>query len=234
METRHYLGFHSPFGAAFRHVAGLPGGEWAALIGWSSGAFKVGARERWLGWLPEQQFRRRHLIASNTQFLVLPGFRVQNLASRVLGLSARRLSSDMEALQEHPVLLAETFVDPAMFVGTCYRAAGWQEIGETRGFGRDAGGWRDMAARRRFWRTRCALARQRRWAGWTSRRPGAAGRRRCRRRVGCAECRTLGQTRIRELGGVATSTPPAVSSHIFLLHRAEIGRIRASIGSARP
>ena len=49
----------------------------------------------------------------------------------------------MEALRGHPVLLAETFADPAMFAGTCYRAADWTEIGETRGFGRDAGGWRE-------------------------------------------------------------------------------------------
>ena len=95
-------------------ACGLPGGEWAALLGWSSRAFKVGAWERWLGWLPEQQFRRLHLIAGNTRFLVLPGFRVPNLASRVLGLSARRLSSDMEALRGHLVLLTETFVDPAL------------------------------------------------------------------------------------------------------------------------
>ena len=52
--------------------------------------FKVGARKRWLGWLPEQQFRRLHLIAGNTRYLVLPGFRAPNLATRVLGLSARR------------------------------------------------------------------------------------------------------------------------------------------------
>ena len=34
----------------------------------------------------------------------------------------------------HPVLLAETFVDAARFRGTCYRAAGWQCLGVTRGF----------------------------------------------------------------------------------------------------
>ena len=129
----------SPSGAALRQVAELPGGEWAAMLGWSPGAFKVGAQERWLGWLPEQQFRQLHLIASNVRILVLPGFRVPNLASRV----ARRLSSDMEALRGHQVLLAGTFVDPALFAGTCYRAAGWTEIGEMRGFGRAAGGWRE-------------------------------------------------------------------------------------------
>lgn len=26
--------------------------------------------------------------------------------------------------------MAEAFVDPALFAGTCYRAAGWMEIGE--------------------------------------------------------------------------------------------------------
>jgi hypothetical protein len=30
-------------------------------------------------------------------------------------------------------LLAETFVDPQHFFGTCYRAAGWQEVGLTKG-----------------------------------------------------------------------------------------------------
>ena len=161
MEAHRYLGFRSPLGAALRHVAELPGGEWAALPSWSPGAFKIGARERWLGWLPEQQFRRLHLIASNTRFLVLPGFRVPNLTSRIPGLSARSLSSDMEALRGHPVLLAETFVDPAMFVGTRYPAAGWTEIGETRGFGRDAGGWREHGRPKTVLCARCSR-RQRR------------------------------------------------------------------------
>ena len=126
----------SPFGAALRHVAGS--GRCC-----STGRLGRSRSERWLGWLPEQQFRRLHLIAGNTRFLVLPGFRVPNLVSRILGLSARRLPSDMEALRGHPVLLTETFVDPSMFAGTCYRAVGWMEIGETRRFGRDAGGWRE-------------------------------------------------------------------------------------------
>ena len=81
-------------------MASPPGGELTALPGWSPGAFKIGARERWLGWPPRRQFRRLHLIASNTRFLVLPAFQVPNLASRALGLSAKCLSSDMEALDE--------------------------------------------------------------------------------------------------------------------------------------
>ena len=32
-----------------------------------------------------------------------------------------------------------TCVDPALFAGTCYRAANWIEVGTTRGFGRVRG-----------------------------------------------------------------------------------------------
>ena len=44
--------------------------------------------------------------------------KVRNLASRVLGLSLRRLSGDMRAVHGFPVLLAETFVDPSRFSGS--------------------------------------------------------------------------------------------------------------------
>ena len=69
------------------------------MFGSSHGAFKVGGRERWPGWLAEQQSRRPHLIAGDAPFLVLPVFQVPNLASRVLGLSAKCLSPDLEALR---------------------------------------------------------------------------------------------------------------------------------------
>ena len=35
---------------------------------------------------------------------------------------------DMEVPQRHLVLLAETFMDPSRFAGTCCRAVGWMEI----------------------------------------------------------------------------------------------------------
>ena len=76
-------------------------------------------------------------------------YAVPNLASRVLGLSARWLCGDMLARRGHPVLLAETFVDPALYRGTCYRAAGWEEVGETRGYARRRGGWEEHGCRKR-------------------------------------------------------------------------------------
>ena len=144
VASHHYLPFHGLFGKGLRHVA-VHGETWLALIGWQPGAFKLAARDGWIGWSAEQQFRRLHLIANNARFVILTPCRVPNLASRVLGLSLRRLSADMQAAHGYPVLLAETFVDPARFAGTCYRASNWRSLGVTRGFAREPGGparWR--------------------------------------------------------------------------------------------
>ena len=89
-----------------------------------------------MGWSRERQFRRLKLVANNSRFLVLNGGGARNLASRVLGLSVGRLSSDMEEAHGFPVLVAETFVDPSRFRGTCYRASNWTRLGETRGYTR--------------------------------------------------------------------------------------------------
>ena len=145
MAEHHYLPFRGLFGKSLRHVA-VRGEAWLALLGWQAGAFKVGVRDAWVGWSREQQFSRLHLIANNSRFAVLEAGRVPNLASRALGLSLRRLSRDVRAAHGYPVLLAETFVDPSRFAGTCYRASNWVSLGRTRGFSREPGGtarWRE-------------------------------------------------------------------------------------------
>ncbi|MBW2599441.1 MAG: DUF4338 domain-containing protein, partial [Deltaproteobacteria bacterium] len=40
---------------------------------------------------------------------------------------------DWQNAYQHPVYLAETFVDVSRFAGTCYKAANWQCVGYTRG-----------------------------------------------------------------------------------------------------
>ncbi|MBF0555308.1 MAG: DUF4338 domain-containing protein [Nitrospirae bacterium] len=88
-------------------------GEIVALIGWSSAAFKNIHRDKWIGWLPAIQWKRLKFIASNSRFLILPGVRIRNLASRILRLNLSRRSSDWERAYGHPVVMVETFVDPA-------------------------------------------------------------------------------------------------------------------------
>ena len=59
--------------------------------------------------------------------------RVPNLASRVLALSVRRLSGDMQARFGHPVLLAETMVDPSRHRGTLLSGGGVDAGGRDTG-----------------------------------------------------------------------------------------------------
>jgi len=140
MQTYHYLGCAQRVGESVEYVATI-GAHWVALLAWSGAAWKTAPRDRWIGWDAAVRERRLHLIANNTRFLILPGVTRKNLASRVLGRTLRRLSADWQTRYGHPLLLAETFVDPQRFAGTCYRAAGWIPLGQTRGYARCGPGY---------------------------------------------------------------------------------------------
>ena len=138
MARHHYLGFPGFVGERLYQVAEW-NGQWVALLGWTAAAYRCRARDAWIGWTPEQRRRRLRFVANNARFLILPDAHVPNLGSRVLGLALRRLARDWQAIHGHPVILAETFIDPSRFRGTVYRAAHWQTVGLTLGFGRHQG-----------------------------------------------------------------------------------------------
>ena len=139
MAQLHYLGFQQFAGRGLRYVAEYEK-CWLALIGWQSGAFKCRPRDRWIGWRPQEQFRRLRLIANNTRLLVLtPPGALPNLATCVMAANLRRLSADWQATFGHPLELAEAFVDPKRFAGTLYAAGNWRSVGRTRGFSRSNG-----------------------------------------------------------------------------------------------
>jgi hypothetical protein len=137
MRERHYLGFRSMVGESLRYVA-LHQDQWFALIGWSAAALSCKARDQWIGWPACLQHSRLPLLVNNCRFLILPQ-RMPNLASHILSLNLKRLSQDWRRAHGHPVWLAETFVDPTRFKGTCYKAAGWTFVGHSLGFRRAAG-----------------------------------------------------------------------------------------------
>ena len=138
MATHHYLGFRQLVGESIKYIAEIKG-EWVALIGWGTAAFKCGVRDGWIGWSKEQQWSRLLFVANNSRFLILPGVKIPNLASKILSVNVKRLSLDWQIVYGHPIVLVETFVDHSLFKGTCYLAAGWIRLGQTRGFGRNAG-----------------------------------------------------------------------------------------------
>lgn len=135
MERYHYLGCRVPFGAHLRYWVRTHERDVACLL-WTSPAWKMQARDAWIGWSDAQ--RQRHLpwLVNNGRFLILPWVRVKGLASKILALSARQVPRDWEARYGYRPLLLETLVDPARFRGTCYRAANWIPVGQTTGRGR--------------------------------------------------------------------------------------------------
>ena len=135
IEHHHYLGYEQPVGEHLKYLV------WAkrrpiACLAWSSAPRHLGSRDRYIGWSAAARRRNIHLIAYNTRFLILPWIRIPHLASHILGRVLRRLSRDWEQIYGHRIYFAETFIDPARFRGSCYRAANWRSLGMTTGRGK--------------------------------------------------------------------------------------------------
>jgi len=135
VERYHPLGYGVPLGAHIKYCVRWRG-EVVSCLAFGGAAWKLEARDRWIGWNPEQRQCNLQRIVNNTRFLILPWARRPNLASRLLGLVARRLRGDWDRLYAYRPVLLETFVDMAQHTGTCYRAANWLYLGQTKGRGR--------------------------------------------------------------------------------------------------
>lgn len=135
VERYHYLGCRVPFGANLRYWVRNRDRELACLL-WTSPAWKMRARDAWIGWSDEQRKRNLQRVVNNGRFLILPWVRVKGLASKILALSARQMPHDWQTRYGYRPLLLETLVDTKRFRGTCYRAANWLHLGQTAGRGR--------------------------------------------------------------------------------------------------
>jgi len=135
----HYLKSAVLVGEHLRYVA-TSNGQWLGLAAWSAGSRHIKARDERIGWNDEQRRRRLALVVNNARLLILPECHAPNLVSRFMKMMLSRLSGDWKARWKHPVAVAESFVDPTLFQGTCYKVSGWTKLGQTAGFGRCAGG----------------------------------------------------------------------------------------------
>jgi hypothetical protein len=131
----HYLGFKTLPGAQLRYWV-MAGDRLVALLGFGAAAWQCAPRDHFIGWTHEQRQQNLHLIVNNARFLILPWVRSENLASKVLGLTARQLPQDWQYRYGIRPLLLETFVEKDRFTGACYRAANWLHVGQTQGRGK--------------------------------------------------------------------------------------------------
>ncbi len=135
IERYHYLGYTPLPGAQLRYFVSMDK-QILALLGFGASAWQVAPRDNFIGWDHEQRRKGLPLIVNNARFLILPWVQSKNLASKILAMIARQLPINWcERYNIQPVLM-ETFVEIGRFSGTCYRAANWIHVGQTKGRGK--------------------------------------------------------------------------------------------------
>ena len=137
LARHHYLGRPRPVGEHLKFLVTTAAGRPLGCFVWSSAARHLAPRDHFLGWSARARRHNLSALAYNSRFLIVPWVQVPHLASHLLGRMTRMLAREWSAAYGHPVLFAETFVDPSRYRGTCYRAANWVNLGRTTGRGKD-------------------------------------------------------------------------------------------------
>lgn len=132
LREHHYLGLRI-VGENLGYLVRDRQGRDVACLLFGAAAWTCAARDRALTWSTAERAQRLAEVANNTRFLILPWVAVPHLASHVLGLVARRITVDWHDKYGHGLRWLETFVERDRYRGTCYRAANWQCVGQTRG-----------------------------------------------------------------------------------------------------
>lgn len=133
LSEYHYLDYRGPVGKNIGYLVYDNRNRPLACMLFGAAAWRTAPRDSFIGWSFDQRGDNLGFIASNSRFLILPWVKVSYLASYLLGTISRRISEDWIRKYNHPVYLLETFVQKNRFKGTCYKAANWKYVGDTKG-----------------------------------------------------------------------------------------------------
>jgi hypothetical protein len=133
LRQHHYLSHRGAVGENLQYLVHDCLGRPVACVLLGAAAWQCADRDHHIGWNSSARTQRLHYIANNSRFLIPPWVRVPQLASHLLSRIAQRLSNDWQAKYGHPIYLLETFVECSRFAGTCYQAANWIRVGQTKG-----------------------------------------------------------------------------------------------------
>ena len=136
VARHHYLGYTTLVGAQMRYAVHAGDGTPLAMLGFSTAAWRLAPRDKFIGWTPELRGRNLPLVVDNPRFLILPWIRIPNLGSHILAVVRRQLPLDWTARYNTTPVLIETFVEAPRHTGAVYRASGWTRVGTTQGRGR--------------------------------------------------------------------------------------------------
>ena len=131
----HYLGYKTLVGAQMRYAVYDRDAWPLAMLGFSTAAWKLGPRDKFIGWTPQLREKNIPFVVDNPRFLILPWIKIPNLGSHILAI-IRRLPDDWTERYNTTPVLIETFVETPRYTGAVYRASGWLHVGTTQGRGR--------------------------------------------------------------------------------------------------
>jgi hypothetical protein len=135
LARHHYLGYKGSVGEQMSYLVWDVAGNPLCCVLFGAAAWRVSARDRFIGWEDSARRFNLHKVVNNQRFLLLK--RVPNLGSYILSRICRRLCGDFMEKYGHHVVLLETFVEKERFLGTCYQASNWEYVGETAGTSRN-------------------------------------------------------------------------------------------------
>ncbi len=134
--SEHPLGDKRIVGRQLRYLISSEHG-WLGTISFSSSALYLEDRDKWIGWEKEYITRNRDYVINMSRFLIRNAVQCKNLASFVLAKCIKQVPEDYEKKFGYRPLLIESFVDTQSYEGTCYKAANWIHVGQTKGRGRE-------------------------------------------------------------------------------------------------
>jgi hypothetical protein len=136
MLREHPQGQRRLVGRQLRYLVGSAHG-WLGAVGFSASALHLEARDRWIGWDAPQRQAHEGRVVNLSRLLIRPSVQCRNLASFVLGACLGRVPKDFAARYGYEPWLLESFVDRQQYAGTCFQAANWVCVGQTKGRGRN-------------------------------------------------------------------------------------------------
>ncbi len=136
MGRYHYLGSGPLCGHQMKYLIESKRYGYVGGFAFSSAAWRLEARDNWIGWDDKRRIKNLSRIVCNSRFLIVPHVKVKNLASYALSKSIKQLKEDWQEQYNIKPLVLETFVQRDRFKGSSYQAANWIHIGSTKGRGR--------------------------------------------------------------------------------------------------
>ncbi len=130
----HYLGYKRPFGFYMQYFIKL-GDRHLGCVLFSGPARWMRPRDSWIGWTDSQRLQNQSYIINNNRFLILPWVKIKYLASHALARIEKQVCADYKRKWGYKPVLMETFVEPKLYNGTCYKASNWVYLGTTTGVG---------------------------------------------------------------------------------------------------